>query len=73
MAAFAALDIPMLYMMGMDSPASSRGVGRLLTQALPRVQVVEFNGLGHMGLVTHSEVVNAAIARFIGSLPASTH
>ena len=71
--AFSRLDIPVLYMMGRDSPASSRAVGRLLTQTLPRVQVVEFDGLGHMGPVTHPEIVNAAIGRFVNSLAAPTH
>jgi pimeloyl-ACP methyl ester carboxylesterase len=63
--AFSTLDVPVLYMLGADSPASSRGVGRLLARALPRVRVVEFPGLGHMGPITHPETVNAAIARFL--------
>lgn len=63
--AFAALDVPVLYMTGKDSPASSLGVARLLTKTLPRVEVVEFEGLGHMGPVTHPDVVNEAICRFL--------
>ncbi len=63
--AFTELDTRVLYMIGKNSPASSRGVARLLTRALPRVEVVEFNGLGHMGPVTHPEVVNAAISSFL--------
>jgi pimeloyl-ACP methyl ester carboxylesterase len=63
--AFAALDIPVLYMVGECSPASSRSVARLLTQVLPRVQVIEFEGLGHMGPVTHPTVVNGVISRFL--------
>ena len=63
--AFAALDVPTLFMTGRDSPASSLGVARLLTRTLPRVEVIEFEGLGHMGPVTHPEVVNAAISRFL--------
>jgi pimeloyl-ACP methyl ester carboxylesterase len=66
--AFSGLNVPVLYMMGTKSPASSRAVGRLLMQALPRVQVVEFNGMGHMGPVTHPEVVNDAISRFLEGL-----
>ena len=65
LAAFAELNVPVLYMMGMDSPASSRSVGRLLTRALPQVQLVEFEGLGHMGPITHPRVVNEAILRFL--------
>lgn len=67
--AFARLDIPVLYMMGKDSPASSRGVARLLTRALPRVEVLEFAGLGHMGPVTHPAIVNEAIVRFLEGMP----
>jgi pimeloyl-ACP methyl ester carboxylesterase len=63
--AFATLDIPVLYMIGGRSPPSSRSVARLLTQVLPRVEVVEFEELGHMGPVTHPKVVNAAIDRFL--------
>ena len=62
---FGALDIPVLYMMGTDSPASSRAVGQLLVGALPQVQVVEFERMGHMGPVTHPEIVNQAITRFV--------
>src|SRR6267143_1199213 len=61
LAAFSELHVPVLYMMGKDSPASSRGVGRLLIRALPQVQVVEFEGMGHMGPITHPEVVNDTI------------
>jgi pimeloyl-ACP methyl ester carboxylesterase len=63
--AFAALDIPVLYMTGKDSPASSLGVARLLAQTLPKVEVVTFDGLGHMGPVTHPDVVNDATVRFL--------
>ena len=63
--AFSALDVPVLYMVGERSPASSRSVARLLTKVLPRVEVIEFEGLGHMGPVTHPAVVNTAIDRFL--------
>ncbi len=65
LAAFARLDIPILYMTGRASPESSLSVARLLTPVLPKVQVVEFEGLGHMGPITHPQIVNAAIARFL--------
>ena len=65
LAAFSQLDIPVLYMMGRDSPASSRSVGRLLTGILPRVQVTNFEGIGHMGPITHPQAVNVAIADFL--------
>lgn len=62
---FAALNVPVLFMIGQDSPASSLGVARLLTKTLPWVERVEFEGLGHMGPVTHPDVVNEAISRFL--------
>jgi pimeloyl-ACP methyl ester carboxylesterase len=62
--AFRALDMPVLYMLGGQSPASSRGVARLLTQVLPRVTLLEFPELGHMGPVTHADIVNDEIERF---------
>jgi pimeloyl-ACP methyl ester carboxylesterase len=65
LAAFASLDLPVLYLMGKKSPASSRGVARILMRVLPRVEALELDSLGHMGPVTHADVVNAAIARFL--------
>lgn len=47
------------------SPASSLAVARLLTRVLPRVEVVGFDALGHMGPITHPEIVNDAIGRFL--------
>jgi pimeloyl-ACP methyl ester carboxylesterase len=65
LAAFRALDVPVLFMVGSRSPASSRGVARLLVKTLPNVTVVECEGLGHMGPVTHPDVVNDKIAGFL--------
>lgn len=63
--AFASLDIPVLYMLGSESPESAHAVARILVPALPRVRVVEFPGLGHMAPVTHPEPINAGVARFL--------
>ncbi len=65
LAAFRALDMPVLYMTGERSTASALGVARLLTATLPRVEVVKFAELGHMGPVTHPARVNEEIARFL--------
>ncbi len=65
LAAFRSLDVPVLYMVGKRSTASAHGVARLLAEALPRVEVVEFDKLGHMGPVTHPEPVNEAIRTFL--------
>lgn len=65
LAAFADLNVPVLLMVGKDSPLSSRAVARRLEGVLPRVEMLEFEGLGHMGPVTHPEEVNAAIVGFL--------
>lgn len=64
---FSRMDIPVLYMTGGRSPASSRGVARLLTAALPQVETVEFDDLGHMAPVTHPKQVNLHIKHFLVS------
>lgn len=64
--AFARLDMPVLYLLGGASTESARAVARVLIPALPRVRVLEFPELGHMGPVTHAERVNAEIVRFLG-------
>jgi pimeloyl-ACP methyl ester carboxylesterase len=65
LAAFSRLNIPVLYMVGKESPLSPRSLGRLLTRVLPQVQVVEFEGIGHMGPVTHAALINETIFRFL--------
>jgi pimeloyl-ACP methyl ester carboxylesterase len=65
LAAFGELDVPVLLMVGKNSPLSSRAVARRLKSVLPRVELVEFEGLGHMAPVTHPEKVNDAITGFL--------
>jgi len=69
LSAFAALDVPVYYMTGSESPASSREVARLLTKTLPRVTAVEIDGVGHMGPVTHPVRVNVLIERYLSNSP----
>jgi pimeloyl-ACP methyl ester carboxylesterase len=63
--AFAALDFPVLLMTGTRSPLSSRAVVRRLAGVLPKAEVVELEGLGHMAPVTHPDTVNPLICRFM--------
>lgn len=63
--AFRSLDVPVLYMTGKCSTRSAHGVADVLTRVLPRLQLVKFEEMGHMGPVTHPEQVNEAIARFL--------
>lgn len=64
-AAFAALTMPVLYLVGQHTRDSARAVASVLAQVLPNVEVVEIPGVGHMGPVTHPEVVNALIEEFL--------
>jgi pimeloyl-ACP methyl ester carboxylesterase len=64
-AAFRELRVPVLYMLGGRSPASSLGVFDVLSTVLPAVHVVRYEKLGHMGPVTHPELVNEEIERWL--------
>lgn len=68
--AFAALRMPVLYMLGGQSPRSAHAVAEELIPALSDVKVQRFDALGHMGPVTHPKVVNEAIDVFLGDLRA---
>lgn len=68
--AFAKLDIPILYMLGGSSPESAHAVARVLLPVLRGAKVLEFPNLGHMAPVTHPDVVNAEIAKFLGEIQA---
>ena len=50
------------------SAGSAHAVARLLVPVLPRVRVLEFDGLGHMAPVTHPDRVNAQIVQFLGEV-----
>jgi pimeloyl-ACP methyl ester carboxylesterase len=63
--AFRSLGFPVLYLTGKRSTESARGVTRLLASVLPRVELVEFENLGHMGPVSHPDLVNEAIGKFL--------
>jgi pimeloyl-ACP methyl ester carboxylesterase len=63
--AFRSLDVPVLYMVGKRSRPSALGVARLLLAALPRVELVEFENIGHMGPVTDPGSVNEVIKHFL--------
>jgi pimeloyl-ACP methyl ester carboxylesterase len=64
---FRRLGVPVLLLVGKQSPLSSRSVTRLLQRTLPKVEVMELEGCGHMAPVTHPDIVNPPIARFLAS------
>lgn len=57
---------PLLLRTGRQHRAPVSGVARILLPALPDAELPEFEGLGHMGPITHPAAVNEAIARFLG-------
>lgn len=63
--AFAALDMPILYLVGERSPPAAHAVAGALCGVLPNVSQVTLQGLGHMAPVTHPDRVNAEITRFL--------
>jgi pimeloyl-ACP methyl ester carboxylesterase len=65
LAAFPALEMPVLLMQGSDTTISARAVSALLAQTLPRVETLTFRGLGHMGPITHPTEVDTAIEDFL--------
>ncbi|NNU45277.1 alpha/beta hydrolase [Ramlibacter sp. B156] len=65
LSAFAALEMPVLYLTGGRSPESAHAVARVLTPVLKDVRVVHLEELGHMGPITHPQVVNPQIERFL--------
>lgn len=65
LASMRSLEIPVLLMQGSETTESGRAVTSLLAQTLPQVKVLSFDGLGHMGPITHPVPVNAAIEAFL--------
>lgn len=62
------LSVPTLFMVGTESPASTRGIAGILTGALPQVTRIDFDGVGHMAPVTHADRINAVIDDYIGGI-----
>jgi len=59
---FAEIAAPALVMGGSRSPLPERRAVERLAQAVPGGRLLMFDGLGHMGPITHHAQVNAAIA-----------
>jgi pimeloyl-ACP methyl ester carboxylesterase len=64
LADMAQLDMPALVMSGLSSPASTRRLAERLAAALPNASAMQTKG-GHMGPITHGQVVNPLIASFL--------
>lgn len=69
LSAYCELDIPTLYLYGVESPESTRTIAEWLGTHLPKVEVRGLLGMGHMGPVTHADSVTNLIERFIDRQP----
>jgi pimeloyl-ACP methyl ester carboxylesterase len=67
--AYRNLNIPTLFLYGVDSPAATREIAGWLGGQLPRAEVRGLLGIGHMGPVTHAEPIARLIAQFIEHQP----
>jgi pimeloyl-ACP methyl ester carboxylesterase len=65
LAAFGAIEAPVLLMSGTASTPAARAVSRLLAAALPGATVEALPGASHMAPVTEPQRVNPLIERFL--------
>jgi pimeloyl-ACP methyl ester carboxylesterase len=70
--ALRSLHTPCLLLTGKCSTVAARRAVGLLRDMLPAAKVIEFDGMGHLGPVTHPAVVDAAIEDFLISTPRRT-
>jgi pimeloyl-ACP methyl ester carboxylesterase len=61
--AYEVIRAPTLLLTGQRSPIAVRRVVARLAERLPRARVVEIEGAGHMGPLTHADQVNALIVK----------
>ena len=61
-ARYGAITVPTLVLGGAATPLTERRTLERLAEALPRARLELFPGMGHMGPITHADVVNTAIA-----------
>lgn len=60
-----AFAVPCLLMSGSRSTAAARRATALLRATLPKALALDFDGLGHLGPITHPNAVDAAIEAFL--------
>jgi pimeloyl-ACP methyl ester carboxylesterase len=64
-AGFRAITAPVLVMTGSRTPLAEQRTVQRLVEALPHATMRRFDGMGHMGPITHHAIVDAAIAEFL--------
>lgn len=60
-----AIGVPCLVMSGTASTAAARRTAALLRTLLPGARALDFDGLGHLGPITHPAAVDAAVDTFL--------
>ena len=65
MGRYARLQIPTLILRGEHAPAPTRLIAETLQSSMPGARLEVVSGAGHMGPLTHTKVVNAAIVKHI--------
>lgn len=60
-----ALNVPCLVMSGTASTEAARRTAALLRTLLPGARALDFEGLGHLGPITHAAAVDAAVESFL--------
>ena len=65
LSAFSTMTMPVLLMSGACSPLSGQAPAALLSTTIPDARLEIFEGLGHMAPLTHPEIINARIERFL--------
>jgi pimeloyl-ACP methyl ester carboxylesterase len=63
--AYGVIEAPVLLLGGEKTPFAARRVVEHLKSSLPRARVVTVASAGHMGPLTHADVVNEAIAGWL--------
>jgi pimeloyl-ACP methyl ester carboxylesterase len=69
LAGLADLRMPTLCLTGRESPAPVNAISELLQRELPWASTHRFPAMGHMGPITHADIVNERIAAFIQRQP----
>ncbi len=65
--AYSGITLPMRYLTGSSTKAPVQRVAELLVPAIASAEHIDLEGLGHMGPVTHPQVVNHQISEFLSS------
>ena len=66
--AYAALRAPVLYLSGSETRAATLRIAELLSATLPDARHMPMAGMGHLGPVTHADVVALRIVDFVRSV-----